>query len=360
MPMKPDSRLIIDGKQIGCDAPTYFIADIAANHDGDLQRAIALIHLAAEAGADAAKFQHFKADTIVSDSGFKALGGQQSHQSKWKKSVFDVYKDASVDLGWSPYLKEACDKAGIAFFTSPYALDLVDAIDPYVPAYKIGSGDITWLEIIEHIAGKNKPYILATGASSMNDVQRAVEVALKVNPQLALLQCNTNYTASLENFKFIQLNVLRTYREMYPDIILGLSDHTPGHATVLGAIALGARIIEKHFTDDTGMTGPDHAFSMNPKSWREMIDRSRELENSLGTGCKKVEFNENETVILQRRSIRIKADLPQGTTLARDDLSVLRPCPSDALPPYEMNKIIGKQLRRSIKAGDHLRWSDIE
>lgn len=358
--MNPDSCLIINGKQIGCHEPTYFIADIAANHDGDLQHAIALIYLAAEAGADAAKFQHFKADTIVSDLGFKSLGGQQSHQSRWKKSVFDVYKDASVDLGWTPYLKEACDKAGIAFFTSPYAPDLVDAIDPYVPAYKIGSGDITWLEIIEYIAGKNKPYILATGASSMNDVQRAVEVALGVNPKLALLQCNTNYTASLENFKCIQLNVLRTYREMYPDIILGLSDHTPGHATVLGAIALGARIIEKHFTDDTGKAGPDHVFSMDPKTWREMVDRSRELENSLGAGCKKVEFNEKETVILQRRSIRVKTDLPQGFTLARNDLSVLRPCPDGALPPYEMTNVIGKQLRRPIKAGDHLRWNDIE
>ena len=360
MSKKPDNHLIIDGKQIGRNDPTYFIADIAANHDGDLQRAIALIHLAAEAGADAAKFQHFKADTIVSDSGFKALGEQQSHQSKWGKSVFDVYKDASVELGWTPYLKKACDAAKITFFTSPYAPDLVDAIDPYVPAYKIGSGDITWLEIIEHIAGKNKPYILATGASSMNDVQRAVEVALGVNPKIALLQCNTNYTASLENFKFIQLNVLRTYREMYPDIVLGLSDHTPGHATVLGAIALGARIIEKHFTDDTGRAGPDHAFSMNPKSWREMVDRSRELENSLGTGCKKVEYNENETVILQRRSVRIKMDLPQGTMLARDDLSVLRPCPDDALPPYEMTRVVGKQLKRPMKAGEYLRWNDIE
>ena len=196
--MKPDSRLNINGKQIGCDAPTYFIADIAANHDGDIQRAISLIHLAAEAGADAVKFQHFKADTIVSDEGFKSLGGQQSHQAKWGKSVFEVYQDASVNLDWTPYLKKACDEAGITFFTSPYAMDLVDAVDPYVPAYKIGSGDITWLEIIEHIAGKNKPYILATGASSMDDVKRAVDVALKVNPQLALLQCNTNYTASLE------------------------------------------------------------------------------------------------------------------------------------------------------------------
>jgi len=159
MLMKPDRRLNINGKQIGCDDPTYFIADVAANHDGDLQRAIALIHLAAEAGADAAKFQHFKAETIVSDVGFRALGKQQSHQSKWKKSVFEVYQDATVDLGWTPHLKEACDKAGIAFFTSAYAPDLVDEVDPYVPAFKIGSGDITWLEIIEYIAKKNKPYI---------------------------------------------------------------------------------------------------------------------------------------------------------------------------------------------------------
>lgn len=358
--IKPDSYLNINGRPIGRNAPTYFIADIAANHDGDLQRAIALIHLAAKAGADAAKFQHFKADTIVSDRGFRSLGGQQSHQAKWKKSVFEVYQDASVDISWTPNLKEACDKAGITFFTSPYAPDLVDAVDPYVPAYKIGSGDISWLEIIEHIARKNKPYMLATGASTMDDVQRAVEAALQINPQLALLQCNTNYTASLENFKFIQLNVLKTYREMYPDMVLGLSDHTPGHATVLGAVALGARIIEKHFTDDTGRPGPDHAFSMNPKTWQEMVDRTRELENSLGNGCKKVEGNEMETAVLQRRAIRLKTDLAQGATLSRESIAVLRPCPTDALPPYEIHKVLGKQLRRSIKAGDYLRWSDIE
>lgn len=357
---KLDSHLIIDGKKIGRDEPTYFIADIAANHDGDLQRAVALIHLAAEAGADAAKFQHFKADTIVSDMGFKSLGKQQSHQAKWSKSVFEVYQDASVDLGWTPYLKKACDEAGITFITSPYAIDLVDAVDPYVPAYKIGSGDITWLEIIEHIARKNKPCILATGASTLNDVQRAVEAALKVNPQFALLQCNTNYTASLENFKFIQLNVLRTYREMYPDIVLGLSDHTPGHATVLGAVTLGARIIEKHFTDDTCRIGPDHSFSMDSVTWREMVDRTRELENSLGTGSKKIEGNEKETSVLQRRAIRLKAHLPKGATLTREHITMLRPCPDDALPPYEINKVLGKQIRRNMQAGDHLEWSDID
>ncbi len=358
--MKLDRSLNISGKKIGLDEPTYFIADIAANHDGDLQRAIDLINLAAEAGADAAKFQHFKAETIVSDEGFKNLSGQLSHQTKWEKSVFEVYQDASVDISWTSSLKEACDRAGIAFFTSPYSIELVDSVDPYVPAYKVGSGDITWLEIIEYIAGKNKPYFLATGASTIEEVQKAVEVALKINPQLALLQCNTNYTASLENFKYIQLNVLRTYREMYPDLILGLSDHTPGHTTVLGAVVLGARVIEKHFTDDTSRVGPDHAFSMDPASWREMIDRTRELECSLGAGVKKVEDNEKETVVLQRRSIRLRTDLQEGARLTRDSLVVLRPCPDDALPPYELDNVIGKQLKKQIKRGDCLRWSDIK
>ena len=358
--MPSEQLLEIAGRKIGANEPAYFVADIAANHDGDLGRAIDLIQRAAEAGADAAKFQHFKAETIVSDFGFKALRSRQSHQAQWKKSVFEVYQDASVDIGWTPYLKEACDRAGIAFFTSPYALDLVDAVDSYVPAYKIGSGDITWLEMIAHIAKKNKPYILATGASTMAEVQRAVAVALPINPQLALLQCNTNYTAKVENFKFIQLNVLRTYRELYPEMVLGLSDHTPGHATVLGAVTLGARIIEKHFTDDVTRIGPDHAFSMSPAAWREMVDRTRELENSLGSGVKQVEANEKETVVLQRRCIRLKNDMTQGTPLRADQLAILRPCPADGLLPDQVASLVGRRLKRCISAGDYLRWNDIE
>ena len=358
--MKPDRIINIAGRAISQDAPTYFVADIAANHDGDLDRAIALVHQAAEAGADAAKFQHFKADTIVSDYGFKNLGGQQSHQAKWKKSVFEVYKDASVDLGWTPALVRACEEAGITFFTSPYALDLVDAVDPFVPAYKVGSGDITWIEIIEHIARKQKPYLIASGASTMDDVHRAVEAALRINPQLVLMQCNTNYTASLENFKYIQLNVLRTYREMYPDMILGLSDHTPGHATVLGAVALGARVIEKHFTDDTTRTGPDHAFSMDPVTWRDMVDRTRELKNALGTGVKRVEGNERETAVLQRRSVRLLRDVAPGAVLTAADLTVLRPAPADAVLPYQLADVVGRSMRRARTAGDYLRWTDVE
>jgi len=358
--VKPISEFAIGKDVVGSDHPVYFIADIAANHDGDIERAKDLIYLASEAGAHAAKFQHFKADTIVSDFGFKSLGDGQSHQAKWKKSVFDVYKDASVSLEWTEEITKTCKDAGISFFTSPYSLDLVDYIDPYVPAYKIGSGDITWVEMVEYIAQKNKPYILASGASTVDDVVRAVNAGLKFNQQLCLMQCNTNYTASLENFKYIQLNVLKAFKEMFPGLLLGLSDHTPGHATVLGAVALGARLIEKHFTDDVNRVGPDHAFSMDPVTWKDMVERTKELDLALGTGLKKVEENEAQTVVLQRRAIRTVSDLAKGTIITKEHLTVLRPCPVDGLPPFELDKVIGKVLDRDVNKGEHLKWTDLK
>jgi len=350
----------IQNKKIGINNPTFFIADIAANHDGNLNKAIDLIHLCAENGADAAKFQHFKADTIVSDLGFKKLKSKKSHQSTWKKNVYEVYKDASINLEWTKKLKKACDECGIVFFTSPYDLDLVDYVNKYVPAYKIGSGDITYLEIIEKIASKKKPVILATGASTLKDVDRAIKVILKKNSDICLMQCNTNYTAEIKNFNYINLNVLKTFAKKYPKIILGLSDHTIGHATVLGAIALGARMVEKHFTDKNDREGPDHKFSMNPRSWKEMIERSRELENSLGSGEKIIEKNENETVILQRRAIRTKTKLPKGLKLKSADLICLRPCPSNGILPFELKKIVGKTLKKNIEKGDLIKWKDLK
>ena len=355
-----EAILEINGQKIGRNYPTYFIADIAANHDGDLERAKDLICLAADAGADAAKFQHFKAETIVSDQGFRSLGSQQSHQAKWGKSVFEVYKDASVHLDWTGPLKQTCDNAGIDFFTTPYALDIVDFMDEFVPAYKIGSGDITWFQMIEKIAHKQKPYIIATGASNLDEVQRAIDAALAINPMLCLMQCNTNYTASLENFKYIQLNVLKTYIHMWPDLVLGLSDHTPGHATVLGAVTLGARMIEKHFTDDINRMGPDHAFSMDSRAWCEMVCRTRELEAALGTGVKQVEGNETETVVLQRRSLRATVPFRKGHLIADGDFEPLRPCPSDAAQLSDIEKFIGMSLKRDFVEGDYLKISDIE
>ncbi len=338
--------------KIGREHPTYFIADVAANHDGDLERAKDLIHLCAEAGANAAKFQNFQAETIVSDHGFRALGGQQSHQAQWEKSVFDVYKAASLPPDWTRALKETCDEAGIDYFTAPYDLSQLEMLSQYVCAWKMGSGDITWHENIEAMAKLGKPLFIATGAADMNEVELAVAAAAKHTDQICIMQCNTNYTGSLENFRFIELNVLKAYAEAFPDYILGLSDHTPGHATVLGAVALGARAVEKHFTDDMSRNGPDHGFSMDPVTWREMVDRTRELELALGTGRKQVMENERETVILQRRAVRAKTDLPAGSVLTEENLISLRPCPAGALPPYRIDELLGRRLSRALSAGE--------
>lgn len=353
-------RVKIHDRWVGNGEPTYFIADISANHDGDLERAKMLIRRAAKAGADAAKFQNFRAPKIVSQQGFESLGKRVSHQAAWKKSVYEMYKNASLPWEWTPILKEECDRTGIGFFSTPYDFEAVDMLDPYVPCFKIGSGDITWPEMLEKVASKRKPVILSTGASDLADVTRAVGTILTINPALVLLQCNTNYTGSLENFRHIHLNVLQTYRKLFPLVVVGLSDHTRGHATVLGAVALGGRVIEKHFTDDIGREGPDHPFSMMPDEWREMVDRTRELEYALGSAEKGVTENERETFVVQRRCLRASRDLRAGTVLSRDAIDVLRPAPEDAIFPYELDKVLGRRLVRDVARGDYLRWSNLE
>jgi sialic acid synthase SpsE len=352
-------ELKIGKHQIGENHPTYFIADISANHDGDLERAKLLIRLAKEAGADAAKFQNFRARQIVSDYGFKSMNQQVSHQSNWKKSVFEVYQGASIPFDWTPILKEECDKAEIDYFSSPYDFDAIDMLNQYVPAYKIGSGDITWDEALIRMAKTGKPVLLATGASNIGEVQHAVQVIWEINPQIVLMQCNTNYTASIENFNHIHLRVLASYHILFPDLMLGLSDHTPGHTTVLGAVALGARVIEKHFTDDNSRVGPDHPFSMTPTSWKEMVDRTRELERSLGSTEKVVSENEQQTVIVQRRCLRAAREIKAGEVLTREMIDVLRPATPAAILPNDIQSVIGLKALMDLPMGKELRWGEL-
>lgn len=355
-----ETRILIGDRAVAIDEPTYFVADLASNHDGDLSRAKELIRLAAEAGADAAKFQHFLARSIVSDHGFKALGGQGSHQAGWKRSVYEVYEQYQLPRDWTSELAETAREAGIDFFSTPYDFEAVRQLAPLAPAFKIGSGDITWTQMLEQVASVGRPVLLATGASTFADVERAVNTILAHNRSLVVLQCNTNYTGDPRNFVYVNLNVLRTFADQWPGLPLGLSDHTPGHSAVLGAIALGARVVEKHFTDDRNREGPDHAFSLDGPAWREMVDRTRELELALGDGVKRVEANESETVVLQRRSVRLARDVPAGATLSAEDLEVLRPAPADALAPYRMDQAVGVRLRVAKCAGEALTISDLE
>ncbi len=352
--------ITIGNRIIGSNHPTYFIADIAANHDGDLGRAKLLIRLAKEAGADAAKFQNFNAPKIVSDYGFKAMsGGQVSHQATWKKSVFEVYKDASIPFEWTMTLMEECNEAGIEYFSSPYDFDAIDFLDQYVKVYKAGSGEIDWIEALERMASKGKPFIIATGASTIGEVQKAAHAILKLNKQLVLMQCNTNYTASPGNYDHLHINVLKTYASMFPDVVLGLSDHTHSVAPILGAVTLGARVIERHFTDSNNREGPDHKFAMNPDSWAKMVEETRLLERSLGSPDKFIADNEIDTAIVQRRCLRAARAITAGERFTRDMIDVLRPATPDAIKPSEISDVIGTRAIRDLKLGQELRWTDL-
>lgn len=347
--------LIKIGKnKIHKNGKVYFIADIAANHDGKLSRAKKLIRLAAEAGADAVKFQHFKAKTIVSDYGFKK-SGKISHQSKWKKSVYDIYEEASLNINWTKTLSNEAKKFNLDFMTAPYDLKYVDDVYKFVKAYKIGSGDVNWREIINKISNKKKPVIIATGASNFSEVKATVNLILQKNKKVILMQCNTNYTYDEKNFQFINLNVLKTYKKVFKNkIILGLSDHTQGHSTVLGAVTLGARVVEKHFTDDNNRKGPDHYFSMNPKTWLEMVQETRRLENSLGDGKKIVEKNEKKTNFIQRRGSYASKTINKNEIIKINDIIFLRPYFKGSISPFTKKKTFGR-AKKNIAKGEFIK-----
>lgn len=386
----------IGKRKIGISEPVYFIADIASNHGGDLEKAKELIHASAESKVDAVKMQNFSAQTIVSDYGFKNLKNVNTHQSAWKTSIFDSYKAASIPFEWTLELKELTENLGMDYFTSPYSMELVTMVEPYVSAFKLGSGDITWHEIIKLMATYNKPLLMATGASNLDEIKNAVDVALSKTKDIILMQCNTNYTArhgedislTRDRFSNLNLKVLKTYSELWPDLPIGLSDHTHGSLSVLGAVGLfNCSVVEKHFTLDSSLEGQDHPFSMMPNEWLNMVNKTallkKEIEGiqffeerlkitsqivdnaeflnlAIGDGVKKVEDNEKNTVIVQRRAVRTNKNLLTGSIIREEDLEVLRPCPIDALPPYQLKSIIGKTLTRNITQGDYISLADFK
>tara|TARA_B100002019_G_C21235161_1_gene582300 strand:+ start:217 stop:1269 length:1053 start_codon:yes stop_codon:yes gene_type:complete len=337
----------------------YFIADIAANHDGSLQRAKDLVWLSKEAGADCAKFQHFLANKIVNDKEFQQITSLKTHQSDWKKSVSEIYDQYHFRREWTEEIKEECIKAEIDFSSTPYDYEAIQEIKELVPFIKIGSGDVSWLEHIENCLKTELPIIIATGACSIDDVDRAMSLIGSYNNQHCIMQCNTNYTVDEDKFRYVNLNVLDYYKEKYPKAILGLSDHTTNFTSVLGGVAKGVKIIEKHFTDDNSREGPDHKFAINPKNWRTMVDLSRQLVDTLGDGKKKVEENELNAYVVQRRSCVALNDLAAGHVICREDIQFLRPCPEGAVQPYEYENIIGKRLKKALQKNQSFRWENI-
>jgi len=343
----------IAGRKVGKNYPMYSIAEIGSNFDGSLDRAKHLVDLAVDfCKADAVKFQSFKAEKIVSDVGFQ--GRKDGFQSKWDKPVYEVYKDAEFPREWHEILFEYCNKKGVPFLSAPYDFEAVDLLDDLgVAAFKIGSGDVTWLELLEYVGSKNKPVILSTGASSLSEVDEAVSAIKNTgNNKIILLQCVTNYPSSFES---ANVNAMRSMGDIF-NLEVGYSDHTPGSIVALASRALGGCIIEKHFTDDKNRPGPDHPFAMDHHDFKKMVEDVRTLEKTFGSPYKKLYEEEKLTVDLQRRCIRAKADIKPGTVISRELVEVLRPSPPGSLPPKTIREMAGMTTTTSIKKGEYFTW----
>lgn len=338
----------------------YFISEIGSNFDGSLSRAKDLIKLSKECGSQAVKFQNYTADSLVSDFGFKNLLGNNSssHQDKWDKSVFETYDQASLNIDWMYELSETAKEYEIDFITSPYSIELLNKTNKFCSSIKIGSGDLTYLEIIKEALKKNKPTLIATGASTLEEVKRVMNLRDIQNAEIVLMQCNTNYTGNIDDDKYQNINVLKTYAKLFPNAILGLSCHSPNHLPVLASVTLGAKVIEKHFTDDKSRSGPDHGFAIEPKDWIKMVKDVRSLEKILGDGEKRIEQNELSTLIVQRRALYWNKDMKKGDVISSDSIACLRPCPEGAISASFYSEFLDKKLTMDVKSGELVKHFD--
>lgn len=348
-----NKEIKIGNKIIGDTHPTYFIAEIGANFDGSIEKAKHLIDAAKEAGADCAKFQTFSTPRIVSEGGFSHMQLKGVHGS-WGRTVSEVFKDAEFPVAWHKEIADYCKVVGIDFSTSPYFKEAVDlCVDLDVPFIKIGSGDITWFEMLDYITRKGKPVMLATGDATMSEIDEAVRtIEATGNKDLVLMQCITNYPSKIES---ANVNVLKTYQSAF-DVLTGYSDHAPGHVVALASVVIGGRVIEKHFTLNKTDKGPDHPHSMEPQEFRFMVDSIREVERAMGSTRKEVVAEEGETVYVQRRCLYAKQDLKKGHIMTSEDIDILRP--ALGIPPKFKPMIIGKECKEDIVKGQPLFWNN--
>lgn len=342
----------IGSRMVGPGYPAYIVAEVASNFDADLKRAKRLIDLAADCGCDAVKFQSFLPDKIICREAFQM---KLAFQAKWKKPVYQIYKDAHFLREWHGEVFSYCKKKKITFFSSPYDEEAIDQLEKLgVVAHKIGSGEISWIKRLERFGRTGKPIILGVGAATLAEIDEAVRAIHSTgNDQLILLQCVTNYPSSFEDANIM---VIETLKRAF-DVPIGYSDHTPGSVVPLGAVARGACMIEKHFTDDRARPGPDHPFSMEPSDMEQLVKDIRNLEKALGSTVKKVVPSEKETVILQRRSLFAARDIKKGESFSKSNVAVLRP--QKGIMPRYYDIVIGRKASSNIKKGDSLKWESV-
>lgn len=333
------------------------IAEAGVNHNGDLQYALQLIDAAAEAGADYVKFQTFKAEKIVNINAQKA-DYQKNNVRGEEDTQFAMLKKLEMGEEWYPILIKRCEEKGINFLSTGFDLDSIDFLDSLnIPFYKIPSGEITNKPYLQHIAHKGKDIILSTGMANLQEVKDAVEVieASGVSKdRIIVLHCNTEYPTPMEDVNLLAMQHIA--KEL--KVKIGYSDHTLGIEVPIAAVALGAIVIEKHFTLDRNLEGPDHAASLEPEELKAMVSAIRNIELVLsGSGIKEPSKSEKKNISIARKSLHAKIDLKVGSIINQNDLISLRP--ADGISPMEIDAVLGKTLVQDIKAGSSIQWNQL-
>jgi sialic acid synthase len=339
--------LKIGAREIGDQSPCYVIAEIGHNHQGSLDKARELFREAKLAGAHAVKLQKRDNRGLYTRAAFEKPYDNENSFGP----TYGEHREF-LEFGRKEYieLQAFARELGVDFFATAFDMTSADFLESLnVPAYKIASGDLKSLPLLRHVASFGKPMIVSTGGALLEDVERAYEAILSINPQLAILQCTAGYPAAFEE---LDLRVISTYREHFPEAVIGFSSHDNGIAMPVAAYMLGARIVEKHFTLNRAMKGTDHAFSLEPVGLRKMVRDLDRTFKAMGDGKKKLHDSERAPIAKMGKSLVVARNLPSGHVLGAKD--VVMKSPGGGIPPYELDKVIGRTTLKPLHEDDFL------
>lgn len=348
-----DRTLQIESTQINDDSDCYVIAEIGHNHQGNLETAKELFRAAKECGVNAVKLQ--KRDN-------RSLYTREMYNKPYdnENSFGETYGQHRefLEFGMSEYkeLQSFASELGLTFFATAFDFRSADFLaELNTPAFKIASGDLRNIPLLKYVAGFQKPVIVSTGGGTIEDVQRAYDAVMPINPQLAILQCTAGYPCAFEE---MNLRVITSFRERFPDVVIGLSSHDSGIAMVVAAYILGARIVEKHFTLNRAMKGTDHAFSLERGGMRRVVRDLKRTRLALGDGVKSTYQSEVAPLLKMGKKLVAAVDLPANHVIRREDIAIKSP--GDGLRPYEIDRVIGKVTRRPLKEDENIAIEDLD
>lgn len=346
-------KLIVNGIEITDDSDCFVIAEIGNNHQGDLQKAKDLFKAAKECGVDAVKLQKRDNKSLLT----KAAYDKPYENENSFGATYGEHREA-LEFGRYEYVELAkyAKELGLVFFSTAFDMKSADFLAELdMPLYKIASGDLKNIPLMKHVAKIGKPMIISTGGGLMEDVQRAYDAIMPINRHLAILQCTASYPAEPQD---LNLRVITTFREKFPDVVIGLSDHENGIAMAVAAYVLGSRMVEQHFTLNHTWKGTDHAFSLEPIGMKKLVRDLRRVKVALGDGEKKVYPSEVNPIHKMGKKLVAARDLKAGQVLTRKDIAIKSP--SDGIPPYELDNIIGKTLTKDLHEDDNFAFEDLK